>query len=151
MAALKLKEDSPSKNRRKLPRYDTNLKAKFVSKESLRGGEECMIIDFSQKGMGAKVFSIEDTIIGSNVILEVFIPRDLKPIIVKGTIKWSKKIENGYISGVELSKELDEISLSKLHLCTTRNKIDKEEKLKIQIISKGHTLTPKNPKDRFMP
>jgi len=151
MADLKLKEESPSKEKRRLRRFNTNLKAKFVSKESLRGGEECIIIDFSQKGMGAKVFSIEDTIVGSNIILEVFTPGELKPIIVKGTIRWSKKIENGYISGVELSKELDEINLTKLHLCTTRNKIDKEDKLKIQIISKGHTLTPKTRKDRFMP
>ncbi len=151
MADLKLKEESPSKNKRRLRRFNTNLKAKFVSKESLRGGEECIIIDFSQKGMGAKVFLIDETIIGSNVILEVFTPGELKPIIVKGTIKWSKKIENGYISGIELSRELDEINLSKLHLCTTRNKIDKEDKLKIQIISKGHTLTPKTPKGRYIP
>ena len=151
MADLKLKEESPSKNKRRLRRFNTNLKARFVSKESLRGGEECIIVDFSQKGMGAKVFSIDDTIIGSNVILEVFTPGELKPIIVKGTIKWAKKIENGYISGIELSRELDEINLSKLHLCTTKNKIDKEDKLKIQIISKGHTLTPKTPKDRYIP
>jgi uncharacterized protein YuzE len=151
MADLKLREESSSKNKRKLRRYNTNLKAKFVSKESLRGGEECIIIDFSQKGMGVQVFLIEDTIIGSNVILEVFTPGELKPIIVKGTIQWSKKIENGYVSGIELSKELDEINLSKLHLCTKRNKIGKEDKLKIQVISKGHTLTPKTPKDRYIP
>ena len=151
MAALKLKVESLSKNKRRLRRFNTNLKAKFVSKESPRGGEECIIIDFSEKGMGVKVFLIEDTIIGSNVILEVFTPGELKPIIVKGTIKWSKKIENGYLSGIELSKELDEINLSKLHLCTTRNKIDKEDKLKIQIISTGHTLTPKTPNDRYIP
>lgn len=151
MTSLKLKDESPSKNRRRLPRFNTNIKAKFISKESLRGGEECVVVDFSQKGMGAKVFSIEDMILGSHVILEVFIPREIKPIIVKGTIKWSKKIENGYISGVELSKEIDEITLTKLHLCTTRDKIDKEDKLKISIISKGHRLTLKNQSDRFMP
>ena len=84
--------------------HPKKLVARFVSKNSHRGGEECIIIDFSQKGVGVKVFSIEDIIIGSNVILEVFILRELKPIIVKGTIKWSKKTENGYISGVELSR-----------------------------------------------
>ncbi len=88
---------------------------------------------------------------GTNILLEVFIPREVDPIHVKGTIKWVKQTENGFISGIELSKGLEEIKLSKLQLCTIRNETEKEDNLKIQIISRGCSLTPKYPKDRFMP
>ena len=151
MADLKLREEKRLNNRRKYPRFETQLNAQFVSAESQRGGEDCAIIDFSRKGMRAKVYTSEEINVGTNVLLEVFIPRELDPIHVKGTIKWVKQIENGFISGIELSKELDEINLSKLQLCIMRNETEKEDNLKIQIISKGNSLTPKSPKDRFMP
>jgi len=151
MVDLKLSEEEKLKDRRKFPRFDTELKAQFVSKESHRGGEECTIIDFSRKGMKAKVYTSEEINVGTNVLLEVFLPRELDPIDVKGTIKWVKQIENGYISGIELSKGLDEMKLSKLQLCAIRNETEKEDNLKIQIISTGSSLTPKSPKDRFIP
>lgn len=44
MVDLKLSEEEKLKDRRKFPRFDTELKAQFVSKESHRGGEECTII-----------------------------------------------------------------------------------------------------------
>ena len=151
MAYLKLREEKRLNNRRKYPRFETQLKAQFVSAESQRGGEECTIIDFSRKGMKAKVYTSEEINVGTNVLLEVFIPREVDPIHVKGTIKWVKQTENGFISGIELSKGLEEIKLSKLQLCTIRNETEKEDNLKIQIISRGCSLTPKSPKDRFMP
>ena len=151
MAYLKLREEKRLNNRRKYPRFETQLKAKFISAESYWGGEDCTIIDFSRKGMKAKVYTSEEINVCTNVLLEVFIPRELDPIHVKGTIKWSKKTENGFISGIELSKGLEEIKLSKLQLCTIRNETEKEDNLKIQIISRGCSLTPKSPKDRFMP
>jgi len=151
MVDLKLSYEEKLKDRRKFPRFDTELKAQFVSKESHRGGEECTIIDFSRKGMKAKVYTSEEINVGTNVLLEVFLPRELDPIDVKGTIKWVKQIENGYISGIELSKGLDEMKLSKLQLCAIRNETEKEDNLKIQIISTGSSLTPKSPKDRFIP
>ena len=149
MADLKLGEEKRLKDRRKYPRFHTQLKAQFVSAESSRGGEDCAIIDFSRKGMRAEVYTSEEINVGTNVLLEVFIPRELDPINVKGTIKWVKQIENGFVSGIELSKGLEEIKLSKLQLCTIRN--EKEDNLKIQIISRGSSLTPKSPKERFMP
>ena len=144
MADLKIKEEKRLEDRRKFPRFNTELKAQFVSKESHRGGEECTIIDFSRKGMKAKVYTSEEINVGTNVLLEVFIPGELDPIHVKGTIKWVKQIENGFISGIELSKGLEEINLSKLQLCTIRNETEKEDNLKIQIISRGSSLTPKS-------
>jgi len=80
-----------------------------------------------------------------------FIPGELEPILVKGTIKWVKQIENGYFSGIELVKELDEIKLSKLQLCTIRNETEKDDKIKIKIISSGHSIIPQVTKDRFIP
>jgi hypothetical protein len=151
MAYLKLREEKRLNNRRKYPRFETQLKAQFVSAESQRGGEECTVIDFSRKGMRAKIYTTREINTGSNILLEVFIPGELEPILVKGTIKWVKQIENGYFSGIELSKGLEEIKLSKLQLCTTRNETEKEDNLKIQIISRGCSLTPKSGKDRFMP
>ena len=151
MADLKLREEKRLNNRRKRPRFETQLKAQFVSAESQRGGEDCAIIDFSRKGMRAKVYTSEEINVGTNVLLEVFIRGELDPIHVKGTIKWVKQIENGFISGIELSKGLEEITLSKLALCAIRNETEKEDNLKIQISSRGSSLTPKSSKDRFIP
>ena len=151
MVDLKLREEKRLNNRRKYPRFETQLKAQFVSAESQRGGEDCTIIDFSRKGMRAEVYTSEEINVGTNILLEVFIPRELDPINVKGTIKWVKQIENGFISGIELSKGLEEITLSKLQLCAIRNETEKEGNLKIQIISRGSSLTPKSSKDRFIP
>ena len=151
MVDLKLEEEKRLKDRRKYPRFETQLKAQFVSADSHRGGEECTITDFSRKGMRVEVHTSEEINVGTNVLLEVFIPGELDPIDVKGTIKWVKQIESGYISGIELSKGLEEIKLSKLQLCTTRSGTEKEDNLKIQIISTGSSLTQKFPKDRFLP
>ncbi len=150
MADLKLKEEKTGRDRRRHRRFNTQLKAQFVSRTSQRGGEGSTIIDFSRKGMRAKICTDEEINAGSSILLEVFIPGELEPIGVKGTIKWVKQIENGYISGIELSKELDEIKLSKLHLCTTRDEKEKDNNLRIQIISTGNRPTPKPPKDRFI-
>jgi hypothetical protein len=151
VADLKLREEKRLNNRRKYPRFETQLKARFVSAESQRGGENCTIIDFSHKGMRAEIYTSEEINFGTNVLLEVFIPRELDPIHVKGTIKWVKQTENGFVSGIELSKGLEEIKLSKLQLCAIRNETEKEDNLKIQIISAGSSLTPKSSKDRFIP
>lgn len=151
MAEFKFEDEKKFNDRRKYPRFETQLDAKFISAESRWGGEDSTILDFSRKGMKAKVYTSEEITVGTTVLFEVFIPGELDPINVKGTIKWVKQIERGYISGIELLKGLDEIVLSKLQLCITRRKIEKEDNLKIQIISTGSTLTPKSSKDRFMP
>ena len=151
MADLKLKEEKTGRDKRRHRRFNTQLKAQFVSKESQRGGEGSTIIDFSRKGMRAKICTSGEINAGSSILLEVFIPGELDPITVKGTIKWVKQIKNGYISGVELSKELDEINLSKLHLYTTRNEKEKDESLRIQVISTGYRPASNPPKDRFIP
>ncbi len=118
---------------------------------SQRGGEGSTIIDFSRKGIGAKVCTSGEINAGSSILLEVFIPGELEPISVKGTIKWVKQIENGYISGIELSKELDEFNLSKLHLYATSNEKEKDGSLRIQVISTDYRPASNPPKDRFIP
>ena len=60
MVDLKLREEKRLNNRRKYPRFETQLKAKFVSAESQRGGEDCTIIDFSRKGMRAEIYTNEE-------------------------------------------------------------------------------------------
>ena len=69
MVDLKLSEEEKLKDRRKSPRFDTELKAQFVSKESYRGGEESTIIDFSSKGMRAKIYTTKEINTGSNILL----------------------------------------------------------------------------------
>jgi hypothetical protein len=120
VADLKLREEERLKDRRKYPRLETQLKAAYISAESQWGGENCTIIDFSRTGMKAKVYTSEEINVGTKVLLEVYIPGELAPINVKGTIKWVKQIESGYISGIELLEGLEEIKLSKLQLCTTQ-------------------------------
>ena len=151
MADIKLRDEEKGKDRRKFRRLDTQLKAQFVSKESQRGGEECAIIDFSRKGMKAKIYTSEEIYKDSEILLEVFIPGELDPINVKGIIKWVEKIENGFISGIELSKELGEIKLSKLMLFSKSDKKEDLDNQKIKITSTGHGLSSKTPKDRFIP
>ena len=120
MADLKLKKEKRLKDRRKYPRFGTQLKAAYISAESQWGGEACTILDFSRIGMKAKVHTSEEINVNTKVLLEVFIPGELEPINIKGTIKWVEQIENGYVSGIELLEGLEEIKLSKLQLCTTQ-------------------------------
>ena len=154
MADSKLCEEKRLNDRRKYHRFETQLEAAYISAESQWGGENCTILDFSRKGMKAKVCTSEEINVGTKVLLEVHIPGELEPINVKGTIKWVKQIESGYISGIELLERLEEIKLSKLLLCTTKNKIEKQDNLKItpiKTVPTGKSLTPKSSKDRFMP
>ena len=151
MADLKLKEEKTGRDKRRHRRFNTQLEAQFVSKESQRGGEGSTIIDFSRKGIRAKICTSVKINAGSSILLEVFIPGELEPISVKGTIKWIKQIENGYISGIELSKKLDEMNLSKLHLYTTRDEREKDDSLRIQVLSTGYRPASNPPKDRFIP
>ena len=104
---------SKSTDNRFYRRFATNLKGTFVLKGSVKS-EECTILDISRKGIGIEFRNHERIAIGSLIYVEVYPPRGLNPITVKGTIKWIKQEEGKLVGGVELSTLLDEDMMMRL-------------------------------------
>ena len=51
---------------------------------------------------------------GSNIHLQISVSQTLRPIRVKGKLKWVGEGENNFVGGVELTEVLDEITWSNL-------------------------------------
>ena len=91
-------------------RFSIQLEAKTL----LKGWVQCSIFDISPKGIGIKFETIEDIDIGSPIYLEIFVPKELEPIGLKGTLVRIRQEENHFVGGIELTKELDNSTLLKL-------------------------------------
>ena len=103
-----LMEASKRENKRKSIRYFSQLKAQYFLEREKRNGEECTIINISQKGMGVKFHTPEKINIGSIVHLKTFIPTEMEPVNIKGVLIWFEPLIGGKsIGGVELAEELD--------------------------------------------
>ncbi|KPJ56526.1 MAG: hypothetical protein AMJ42_05220 [Deltaproteobacteria bacterium DG_8] len=100
--------------RRRFSRFETQLKAKYFIKERKGGWEECTIIDISRNGMKIRFHTCEKIIVNSTVHLEIYVPKELEPIYIKGILKRVKKEESDFIGSIELTEVLDENKLAKL-------------------------------------
>ena len=81
-------------NRRRFSRIDTLLEARYALKEGERGWGKCTVIDFSRKGIRAKICTSGEINAGSSILLGVFIPGELEPIIVPLTLMGSNSPGN---------------------------------------------------------
>jgi len=99
---------------RKFPRFCVHLSGRYFSDSQKAGWKECTIIEISRKGMLIKCPSDEKIPAGSTICLEVYIPRQLDPVNVKGTVKWVRQTDDNLLSGIELCKLLDENLFSQL-------------------------------------
>ena len=100
--------------RRKSTRFSTELKSRYFIKETKKGWEECTLVDVSREGVRISLHTSEKISAGLNVTLEVIVPGELDPLILKGNLKWVQERENVFIAGIELARTLDEVTFAKL-------------------------------------
>jgi len=102
-------------DKRKFNRCLTQLEAKyFLEEEEQKGSwEECTVINISRKGIGIKFHACKKFNTGSIIHLAIIVPGEPDPIMIKGTLGWIKQKENYFISGIELTEELDDAKWDK--------------------------------------
>jgi hypothetical protein len=86
------------KERRKFPRSPLPLKAAFFG---VNGWENCTVNEVSRKGMGVLFLTPVGLHQGSIIHLKVLLPREAKPVTVRGILKWIKNNGDFFIGGIE--------------------------------------------------
>ena len=102
------------KERRKFIRFETELKAQYISLDGKRDWEKCAVVSMGRKGIGVRFQLCEKVSIGSKIHLKIFVPEKVQPTIVEGVLKWIEKRENAIFAGIESNEILDEMKFSKL-------------------------------------
>lgn len=64
--------------------------------------KECTVVDWSLDGMGITFYTRKQIEAGSTIHLKVFFHSGPKSIDVKGTLRWVKQREKGFIGGIEV-------------------------------------------------
>ena len=101
-------EEAKKEHQRKSIRFFSQLKAHYFLKGKKETGEECTIINISQKGMGVKFHTPNPINIGSTIHLKTFIPTEMEPVSIKGVLVWCEPLSGGQsIGGVEFVEGLD--------------------------------------------
>ena len=101
------------KERRKFIRFETELKAQYISQDGKRDWERCAVVSLGRKGIGVRFQSREKVYIGSNLRFKIFVPEKMQPTIVEGVLKWTEKRGNALFGGIESNEILDEMKFSK--------------------------------------
>ena len=100
-------------NKRRFGRFDTQLKAQYISQDNERNRQECTVINMSRKGIGIRFHSPEKISVDTNINLEVFIPEKLNPVNVEGVLRWVERKGTVLFGGIESKEILDEMKFSK--------------------------------------
>ena len=100
------------RTKRRFDRYPKKRLAEYFSQKKIGKQQACTIINISRSGL--RLLLDEKITAGSTICLTIPLPGALVPVNLKGTIKWIEPRENGFISGVELTKELDEEQFDQL-------------------------------------
>lgn len=90
------------------------MNAQYSFDDTKNSWKECTIIDATYNGMGLKFKTPEKIDTGSNIHLEILVSEEIKPIRIKGTLKWIGEGGNNFVGGVEFTEVLDEITWSNL-------------------------------------
>ena len=101
------------KERRRFIRFETELKAQYISQDGKRDWERCAVVSLGRKGVGVRFQSCGKVYIGSNIRLKIFVPEKMQPTIVEGVLKWTEKREHALFGGIESNEILDEMDFSK--------------------------------------
>jgi hypothetical protein len=100
--------------RRGLRRFSLKLKAHYAFEDKRDNWKDCSIIDVTYSGMGLKFHSLETIKVGTAIHLAIVIDEALRPVRVKGVIKWRGEGADGCVCGVELAEIMDEITWNNL-------------------------------------
>ena len=101
-------------NRRRCKRFSMQLNAQYSFEDTKKSWRQCTIVDATYNGIGIRFKTPEKIDAGSNIHLEILVSKELKPISIKGKLKWIGEGENNLVGGVELTEVLDEITWSNL-------------------------------------
>jgi hypothetical protein len=102
------------KERRQLRRFSLKLKAHYTFEDKKDNWKECSIIDVTYNGMGLKFHSPETIEIGTAIHLAIVIDEALRPVRLKGVIKWGGEGADSCVCGVELAEIMDEVAWNNL-------------------------------------
>ncbi len=101
-------------DRRSYFRFSTKLKALYYFEGEKEKLEKCNLLNVGYKGLGVNFKPHEKIKAGTSIHLGIIIKRQLIPISVRGVLKWVKEEANDSVAGIELTEELDDITMIKL-------------------------------------
>jgi len=100
--------------RRQLRRFSLKLKAQYSFDEERENWKECSIVDVTYNGMGLK-FPLRETIkVGTPIFLAIIVDEAVRPVRLRGVIKWGGEGPAGCVCGVELAQIVDEVTWNNL-------------------------------------
>jgi len=100
--------------RRRFFRFPTNLKCLYYLEGDKEGLNKCNIFNISYEGLGIKFHTSDKIKIGLKIHFGIINKWEITPISVKGILKWIEDRDNYFVGGIELTKALDNITLTKL-------------------------------------
>ncbi|MHC5076930.1 MAG: PilZ domain-containing protein [Planctomycetota bacterium] len=100
--------------RRQLKRFSLKLKAHYTFEDTQENWKECSIIDITNNGMGVKFHSLESVETGTPIHLAIVIDETLRPVRLKGVIKWGGEGADTSVCGVELTEIMEEVTWNNL-------------------------------------
>jgi len=113
MTAFHPAQEKPLEDRRKFSRLHTMLNAQFFLEPQM-GWQECLIFNISCNGLAIQFHKKETLTVGLPIYLEACNAFGLEVIHFRGVVRWTGKMNNSYIAGIEVHNELDEETLAKL-------------------------------------
>jgi hypothetical protein len=102
--------------RRQLKRFSLKLKAHYTFEKERANWKECSIVDVTYNGMGLKFTSPETVKVGTPIYLAIVIDEAVRPVRLKGVIRWGGEGADGCVCGVELAEIVDEVAWNNLVL-----------------------------------
>ena len=98
-------------NKRRYPRLLTKLKGQYFLEGKSGILNECTVTNICPRGMRIEFY--ETMNVGSIITIMTTIPSEPRPIRTKGTVKWLRQRENGFVGGVEFKETLDDETFAK--------------------------------------
>ena len=100
--------------RRQLRRFSLTLKAHYTFDDTRDYRKDCTIVDVTYNGMGLKFHTQETISLGTPIYLTIYVDEALRPVRLKGVIKWKGEGTDCYVCGVELAEIMDEVTWNNL-------------------------------------
>ena len=100
--------------RRQLKRFSLTFKAHYTFEDKEENWKECSIVDITNSGMGVKFHALESVVPGTPIHLAIVIDEALRPVRLKGVIKWGEEGAESSVCGVELNEIMEEVTWNNL-------------------------------------
>ena len=95
-------------------RFEAGLKALYYVRDENEGLEKCRIVNVSYRGLGIQFNQAKTCETSLAINLGVVVKWQVRPISLKGRIRWLRENQKYPLGGVELDDALDNMTLLKL-------------------------------------